>query len=172
MCCHTLKFALAAIASVSSLHAAPPSEPDMLTASILAADTELFNLYFNKCDPKMMATVVMPNVEFYHDKAGMIANDVKELVADYEKGCTEKLKPDAWRSRRQLEDSSVQVYSVPGFGAIEEGYHRFFERQGDGPEKLVGRARFVIVWKDDSGKWKPSRILSYAHSAAEAASGR
>jgi Domain of unknown function (DUF4440) len=172
MCHSTLKFALAAIGSVSSLHAAPPSDPDMLTASILAADTEFFDLYFNKCEPKKMATVVMPNVEFYHDKAGVIANDVKELVADYEKGCTEKLKPDAWRSRRQLESSSVQVYSVPGFGAIEEGYHRFFERQGDGPDKLVGRAKFAIVWKDDSGTWKPSRILSYAHRAAGAAESR
>jgi Domain of unknown function (DUF4440) len=146
--------------------AAPAKPADPLTEVILAADAAFFDLYFDRCDPARMAASVDPAVEFYHDKGGVVAVDAKALVADYAKSCTEKLKPDAWRSRRAIDAATVRVDPVPGYGAIEEGEHRFFERRGDGPERLAGHARFLILWKDDGGTWKPARIFSYAHRAA------
>ena len=160
--------ALSTLGLVTAAQAAPVAKPDALTVAIAAADANLFDIYFNKCDPAAMAAIIMPNVEFYHDKGGVIASDANGMVADYEKGCTEKLKPDVWRSRSALDRTSLRVYAVPGFGAIEERAHRFFERQGEGREKLVGIARFVILWKLDGDVWKPARIFSYAHEAAKA----
>lgn len=139
-----------------------PPQPQ-LTEQIAQADTALFTLYFAGCDAARMRTMVTPDVEFYHDKGGMIAHDADGLVADYMKECEAKKAPDAWRSRRELVRSSLAVDPVPGHGAIETGEHLFYERKGEGPETLVGRARFAIVWKLDPDGWKMSRALSYSH---------
>jgi len=85
------------------------------------------------------------------------------MVADYAKQCAERAKPDSWRSRRQLVKESLIVDAIPGYGAMEAGDHLFYERKGDGPEKLAGRARFSIVWAWSEGGWKLSRVLSYDH---------
>ena len=50
---------------------------------------------------------------------------------------------------------------------MEAGDHQFFERKGKGPERLAGRARFTMVWVWSEAGWKLSRIMSYAHKAAE-----
>src|SRR4249919_2177795 len=140
-----------------------PPQPQ-LTEQIAQADTALFTLYFAGCDAARMRSMVTPDVEFYHDKGGMIAHNADGFVADYMKECEAKKAPDAWRSRRELVRSSLAVDPVPGHGAIETGEHLFYERKGEGPEKLVGRARFAIVWKLDPDGWKMSRALSYSHA--------
>ena len=50
---------------------------------------------------------------------------------------------------------------------MEVGDHLFYERQGaTGPEKLVGKARFAMVWVlGADGQLRVSRVLSYAHEA-------
>lgn len=154
---------LAAAAATVTL----PAGPD-LTKAIAARDTELFDVFFNRCEPDRLRAMVTGDVEFYHDRGGVVAHNADELVADYAKSCHEKEKPDSWRSRRELLASSLQVWPVPGFGAIEEGDHLFYERKGDGPEKLAGEAHFVILWKRDPDGWKMARTLSYGHRAAGA----
>ena len=140
---------------------------NMLFGSILAADTAFFDIAFNKCDPKKMSKLVTDDMEFFHDKGGFIASSGPQFVDDYAKNCRSWKKPNAWRSRRELVRDSMTVYPVPNYGAIQDGYHLFFERKGGGQEKLVGRARFSQVWKWDAGKWKIARVLSYAHEAIE-----
>jgi uncharacterized protein DUF4440 len=105
------------------------------------------------------------DVEFYHDKGGFVFRNAEAMVADYAKQCAERAKPDAWRSRRELVVPSLIVDPVPGYGAMEAGDHLFYERKGDGPERLAGRASFSMVWKWDEGGWKLSRVLSFAHRA-------
>lgn len=138
---------------------------DALTAEIKAADADLFATFFQACDPARMAKLVTPDVEMYHDRGGVVATSGPAFVALYTKDCEAKKAPDAWRSRRELLPETLHVDPVPGFGAIEEGEHVFYERKGDGPEKLVGRARFVHLWKKGPDGWRLSRILSYAHRA-------
>jgi hypothetical protein len=87
------------------------------------------------------------------------------MVAAYTKTCAERAKPGAWRSRRELVASGLIVDPVPGYGAMEAGEHMFYERKGDGPERLAGRAQFAMVWKWEDGGWKLSRALSYYHRA-------
>jgi ketosteroid isomerase-like protein len=60
----------------------------------------------------------------------------------------------------------MQVNAIPGFGAVEEGSHVFYERKGDGPERLAGRARFSILWKlEADGRWRMARAFSIDHAA-------
>jgi hypothetical protein len=136
-----------------------------LATEIRAADTAFFRTYFEQCDPAKLGKMVAPDFEMFHDKGGFGFRDGASFIADYAKSCEAKQAPDAWRSRRELVASSMRVEPVPGYGAIEEGDHLFYERKGDGPEKLVGRAHFVQVWQKTPDGWKLARVLSYRHEA-------
>ena len=144
-----------------------PPQP-ALTEVIRTRDSELFDLFFEGCDPARFRAMLAPDVEMYHDKEGFVFRTADEFVAGYAKSCEGRKAPDAWRSRRALVVDSLSVDPVPGFGAMEAGEHLFYERQGNGPEKLAGHARFAMVWKLDGGTWKLSRILSYGHRPAVA----
>ena len=84
-------------------------------------------------------------------------------------GLTRDQAPLARRTCRlsldELVAGTLHVDPVPGYGAIEEGDHVFYERKGDGPEKLVGRAHFVQLWRKGEDGWRLARVLSYAHRA-------
>jgi len=158
-------------AVLTALAVATPVAPAMpegaaLRGSIVAREAEFFELFFLGCDPKRLRPMLADDVEFYHDKGGFVFRNAEMMAADYEKNCVERAKPAAWRSRRELVASSLTVDPVPAFGAIEAGEHLFYERKGDGPEKLVGRSRFAMVWKWEGGTWKLSRVLSFAHAPA------
>lgn len=161
---------LALMLALPGQEAAPPAstvpaEP-ALSAAIGERDTALFRVMFDACDPATLADLVTEDIEFYHDRGGLMSTRTA-FVADYAKGCEAKKAPDAWRSRRVLVPGSMRVYAIPGAGAVEEGTHLFYERQGDGPEKLVGRARFSMFWKlDADGQWRLSRAFSIDHAAA------
>jgi hypothetical protein len=140
----------------------PPAE---LRAQIAAKDAELFELLFQQCAPDRMRALVADDMEFYHDKEGQVP--VAAFLAGYAKSCDERQKPDAWRSRREIVAGTMTVDPVPGVGAIETGEHVFYERKGDGPEKLAGRARFAQLWKLTPTGWRLSRVFSYAHGPAK-----
>jgi hypothetical protein len=138
-----------------------------LTQAIAARDAALFHTFFEECDPAKMMGFLTPDLEFYHDRGGKVAGSAQQFVDDYAKQCAARAKPDAFRSRRELVAGSLEVGPVPGFGAIEEGDHLFYERQGDGPEHLVGKAHFVQLWQlGQDGVWRVARVLSYKHEAA------
>jgi hypothetical protein len=149
--------------------AAPGAVPDgpALREAILARDAEFFKTFFEGCDPARIKSMLTADFEMYHDKGGRVATSADPFIADYAKSCEERKKPDAWRSRRELLPRTLSVHPVPGYGAIEDGEHVFYERRGDGPEKKVGRARFTQVWALTEDGWRLARVLSYAHGPAE-----
>ena len=160
----------AAVAQVQS----PPSpaaalpQGDALTEQIAARDAEFFKLFFEGCDPARVRSMMADDIEMYHDKDGFVWRGADAAVADYAKSCAERKKPGAWRSRRELVRASLHVDPVPGYGAIEDGIHLFYERKGDGPERLAGRARFTQLWVlGPDGAWRLARIFSFAHRKAD-----
>ena len=163
-------FALAAQPAPGAV--ALPAGP-ALTEAIRARDAEFFQLAFLGCDPARLGAMLTPDFEFYHDRDGVVATNAEAFVADYGRQCHEKQRqPDAWHSRRELVAASLNVHPVPGYGAIEDGEHLFYEWQGaaQGPEeragRLVGRARFTQLWKLTPDGWRLARVFSYAHAAA------
>ena len=146
----------------------PAPDPAALTAEIAAADARFFALFFDGCDGDALAAMLTDDFEMYHDRGGQVADGAARFVEDYRASCAARAAPDAWRSRRELVAGSLHVDPVPGYGAIEEGEHRFYERRGDGPERLAGDARFVQLWRRGSdGSWRLARVFSYRHRAAE-----
>ena len=159
-------FTPAILSVMALLQTAPVALPDgpALTAAIAERDAELFSVMFDRCEPEALSDIITTDFEFYHDKAGRMAGR-EAFVGDYAAGCEAKKAPDAWRSRRELVAGSLKVYAIPGYGAVEEGTHLFYERRGDGPERLVGRARFSIVWTLEDDHWRAGRALSIDHAA-------
>jgi Domain of unknown function (DUF4440) len=159
--------ALPAAAMATSVAPVAPPPGEALTESIRTRDAEFFGLFFEGCDPARLATMITKDMEFYHDKGGVVARSAEPFVAEYAKNCGARKAPGAWRSRRELVPASLKVWPIAAYGAVEGGEHLFYERKGDGPEKLVGRALFTQLWKWEDGRWKLARVFSYAHAPAE-----
>jgi hypothetical protein len=159
-----LVFAMAAAMAAVSVPAQPA-----LTAQLEEVDRDFFQLFFEgRCDIQRFRSYLAPDVEFYHDKGGFNVRNADEFAAIFAKNCKDREDPSTWRSRRELVRASLHVDPVPGWGAIETGDHLFYERKGkDGPEKLVGKAKFAMLWVLGADeKWRVSRVFSYAHAPA------
>ena len=146
-----------------------PAQP-ALTQQVAKADADLFKLFFEgPCDTPRFRSMLTDDIEFYHDKGGFNVRKPEDFVAMFEERCKGLEDPTSWRSRRELVPGSLRVDSIPGWGAMEVGDHLFYERHGaKGEEKLVGRARFAMVWVlGADGQWRVSRVLSFAHEAAK-----
>lgn len=144
-----------------------PSEPAALRAEIQAVDDRFFTAFFGTtCQPDLIRSMLSDDFEMYHDKGGVIATSAAQFMADYAEACAARQASDAWRSRRELVPESLLVDPVPGFGAIEDGEHRFYERQGDGTERLAGNAHFTHLWEKAEEGWKLKRVLSFQHRPA------
>jgi len=159
-----IALALAAASPAAAEPALP--EGEALTAAVAARDADFFALLFEGCDPDRLLTMLTADFEMYHDRGGVVATSAEPFVRDYRQSCTGRQAPDAWRSRRELVAASLNVHPVPGYGAIEDGEHLFHERQGNGPERLAGRARFTQLWRLTPDGWRLARVFSYAHAAA------
>ncbi|MCC6924831.1 nuclear transport factor 2 family protein [Novosphingobium sp.] len=157
------------LSAIALLAAAPVALPEgaALREEVRAADDRFFSLFFDtRCHSTEVRAMLADDVEMYHDKGGVVATSAAQFMADYEKVCASRAAPDAWRSRRELVPASLTVDPVPGLGAIEDGEHRFYERRGDGPERLAGTAQFTQLWVKSEAGWKLKRIFSFAHRAA------
>lgn len=128
---------------------------DALRSEIVAEDHRLFDAY-NACDINTFSHSLAPDLRFFHDTTGLTGHDwmVESLV----NRCGEKTK-----YRRELDEQSLQVFPVPGYGAMELGRHSFYEHTGDGPEKLDAVPYFINIWKETTEGWKLEVGLSYGH---------
>jgi len=123
-----------------------------LTSTITALDASLFAAY-NACDLEKFRAYLGSNIEFFHDKGGL-TNDADTLVESLRRNICGKI-------RREL--VSIEVYPIPGYGAMEFGTHKFFDRSSG---KEVGGntlAKFLHVWEQKNGEWKLTRAASFAH---------
>ena len=160
-------FILLSLAAAAAAEPVSLPEGEALAAAISARDAEFFALAFEGCDPERLRSMLTPDFEMYHDRGGVVARTAATFVEEYRRSCAARQAPDAWRSRRALVAATLNVHPVPGYGAIEDGEHLFYERQGDGPERLAGRARFTQLWQLTADGWRLARVFSYGHRAAD-----
>ena len=129
--------------------------PEPLSSTIAALDTAAFDS-FNTCADKAQldkhASYFAPDVEFYHDKGGVMWSR-EAVIASTSKHICGKV-------RRELVPGTLEVFPVRDFGAISRGQHRFCE---GATGRCDGLADFTIVWRLKDGKWEMTRVLSYAH---------
>lgn len=128
-----------------------------LETTIAGLDEAVFDA-FNKCaDPEQLkrhASYFASDVEFYHDTGGvtrtrraMLANTRRYACGHY---------------TRERVPGTLKVFPIRGFGALEQGVHRFCQAGGG----CEGEADFVILWQRTAQGWRITRVLSYGHRPA------
>ena len=143
--------------ATSKLNNAKISETSTsLYNEIVSADSSLFNA-FNNCDTLTYDKYFTDDLEFYHDKGGLTVS-LKSELKSFTENCASGLN-----LRRELVKSSLEVYPIKNYGAIEIGMHHFYHTNKGGIEKLGGTYKFIHVWQMKNGEWKISRVISYGH---------
>lgn len=120
---------------------------------IIHMDSVLFNA-FNTQDFDKIKTLFTGDLEFYHDIDGL---------KNYEQNM--KAFKDLFSKnnglKRELVKGSLEVYPIPGYGAVEIGAHVFCHWESG--KQDCGTFKFVHIWQKKNGEWKISRVISYGH---------
>jgi hypothetical protein len=152
---------LLAVSPVAVRLSAQQASTDSLTTIILRQDSLLFAA-FNGCDTTAFARFFAPDVEFYHDKTGLTRGR-EANVALIAARCRDTAAGKAPRLHRTLVPGSVEVYPVPGIGAMQIGRHRFEQIQPGASAPSWAEFGFLHVWRLSSAGWELIRIMSYGH---------
>lgn len=129
----------------------PSSSP--LFRDISRADAELSGA-FNAHDLTALMDLFSEDLEFYHDAGGLqrypaVKAGFDGLFARHD------------GIRRELLPGTMRVYPIPGHGALELGSHRFCHRENERTD--CGTFEFVQIWRQEAGRWKIARVVSYGH---------
>src|SRR5579862_6082989 len=130
----------------------PPTDP--LYKTIAGLDATLFDAY-NTCNLDKLGSMVSEDLEFYHDKTGLAVGR-KPFVEAIKNNICGKV-------HRELVSSTLEIYPMHDYGAVEIGVHRF-THPGD-PTNL-GEAKFIILWRLKDGTWQVTRTISFDHHPA------
>ena len=63
--------------------------------------------------------------------------------------------------KRELVKGSLEVYPIPGYGAMEIGAHTFCHIENGKQE--CGTFKFVHIWQKNKEGWQITRVVSYGH---------
>ena len=124
-------------------------QDSVLYTKIVKLDSVYFDAY-NKCNMKKQASLYSEELEFFHDKGGL-STSKQEILKSIEKNICGKVT-------RNLVEGSIEVYPIPDYGAIEMGYHTFFNSEEPNAEQTP--TRFIIVWKKSEKNWKITKVIS------------
>lgn len=135
-----------------------PVAHDQLYKDVAKADSLLFSA-FNNCDTVTYRHFLKDDIEFYHDLGGL------NVGADYEMRSIKEMCARGNHIRRELIKSTLEVYPIKGYGAVEIGVHTFYHtNKGQTQEKVSGTYKFVQLWQFTDGTWKLARVISYGHN--------
>ena len=108
---------------------------------------------FNK-DITVVSSYIDSTLEFYHDGSGLTF--YADNVAAFKR--MKERTPDL---TRELLKETMEVYPIPGYGAVQIAQHRFCHMEIG---KLdCGVFKFIHTWKKTEQGWKVTRIISVDH---------
>ena len=130
-----------------------PAAEDELYQQVAKLDAEMFAA-FNAHDVDRLMFYFADNLEFYHDKGGL-ANftQTKEGFA--------RLFAQSPDITRTLVPGSLEVYPVKNYGAMHIATQRFCHVENGRND--CGNSKFVMVWQQQGGTWRITRVVSYDH---------
>lgn len=159
---HAKLVAVAALTLFSSIASAQTNPigaaDDTLFRQIAASDSAFFDAY-NNCELSKMKSYFTSDVEFYHDQSGLA--HLPRLMSDLRKNICGKVHRDPL-------PGTLEVYPLKGYGAVATGLHRFCDSRQyrTCEEGKSGVAKFVTLWRQQNGKWRMSRVISYDHASS------
>ena len=116
-------------------------------------DSSLFAAYNSK-NLNLMKTYFTKDLEWYQDNGGLI--DFEKVFSNFQ-----SIFNRDYDLKRNLIKESLEVHPIEGYGAIEIGKHQFKHIENGKLE--IGTFKFLMIWKNDNGNWKISRVISYDH---------
>lgn len=122
----------------------------VLFDKIMALDKEYFDAY-NTCDMETQTRMFADDIEFFHDKGGLMTSKDDLLKAIEINICS--------KVTRELVKESVEVYPVANYGAVQIGFHKFHNKEE--PDADSNPSKFIAVWKDYNGEWKMQKVFSF-----------
>lgn len=131
---------------------------EKLFQQIAYLDKKVFEAY-NSCNLSLFKDYFVEDLEFYHDKSGLVLSRKKMVEALEAALCG---NPNI-KTRRELIPDSLEVYPLMNFGAIEIGSHYYYQSIDGLPEVLVEVAKFTHIWHKMDDTWKICRVMSYDH---------
>ncbi len=120
---------------------------------VVNLDSSLFAAYNSK-NLNLMKTYFTKDLEWYQDNGGLI--DFEKVFSNFQ-----SIFNRDYDLKRNLIRESLEVHPIEGYGAIEIGKHQFKHIENGKLE--IGTFKFVMIWKNDNGNWKISRVISYDH---------
>lgn len=130
---------------------------------VILHQDSLFWKTYNTCDLDKLQTFFTEDLEFYHDKGGLTTT-LSSFMESMKNGiCSDENR----RLRREVVEGSLEIYPIPGYGALLTGEHVFYVKEKDKKERLAARAKFLHIWRFNNNKWKMSRVISYEHKPSE-----
>jgi ketosteroid isomerase-like protein len=149
------KFLVALSVILFASSAAIAADTADLTSTVTALDAKLFTAY-NTCDLETLGAMVADDLEFYHDKNGLMTGKAA-FVDSISKYICGKVK-------RALVPGTLEVHPLKGYGAVEIGTHTFCQTDSKGScTSPAGPARFVQLWQKTGDTWKLTRVISFDH---------
>jgi hypothetical protein len=124
-----------------------------LFKKIASLDSMLFNAYNSK-NLDLMKTFFTKDLEWYQDNGGLI--NFERVFINFQ-----SIFNREYDLKRNLVKESLEVHPIKDYGAIEIGKHQFKHIENGKLE--VGTFKFLMIWKNDQGSWKISRVISYDH---------
>ena len=120
-----------------------------LHKTISEMDRIFFEAY-NNCDMDKQKEIYAEDIEFFHDKSGLSTSKTDILEATKNNICG--------KITRTLIKGSLEVYPINTYGAVEIGYHKFFNNQE--PDALSIPSKFIIIWQHKDEKWYITKVIS------------
>jgi ketosteroid isomerase-like protein len=162
-----MKFAGLGLLSLISLISLPSSvgaqtrqsaPGDALFRQVGSLDAKVFDAY-NTCDLEAFAGYFSEDVEFYHDKGGVMRG--RQAVVDAVKNNI------CGKTRRDVVPGTMEVHPMDGFGALQMGSHRFCDVKLKACDGTSGGAgKYIHLWRNSGGAWTITRVVSYDHAPA------
>jgi len=155
-----------AVKGAPEYHLRPGAAPTPeMTAAIRKADAGLFAAVFDRCDVAALEAMLTGDFRFVHDKDGESTR--AQFLQSETDHCVRLKTGEDFPARRELVESSLEVWPIDKYGALEIGTHRFYARIKGKPETLTETGNFMILWKQVDGKWLMAESISYGHKLAE-----
>jgi ketosteroid isomerase-like protein len=109
---------------------------------------------FNAHNVDRLMWMATKDFELYQDSDGL--KNYQQCVDEFKAMFASS--PDI---RRELIESSLEVYPIKDYGALEIGQHRFCHTENGKEDCDV--FKFTMLWQKTEDSWKIARVISYGH---------
>ncbi|MDF5690757.1 nuclear transport factor 2 family protein [Aquirufa aurantiipilula] len=129
------------------------SKATELFQRIAHLDSAMFHAY-NQRDMPTFKQYFTSDLEWFQDNGGLLRYET--VIANFQ-----NIFNRDYVLTRKLVPGTLEVHPIQNYGAIHIGRHTFSHIENGKLE--VGEFKFLMIWKNDQGNWKISRVVSYDH---------